>query len=120
MLWTHLGRRLTVSAIRRILKKMNGTSVQAAFTDADMARRAEELSWPMGVDQENDDVPTPKEPKGKALVDKGVTSGKPTDQILRSWPDADAAAGTGDPVTTQEELLDDHVDEELLVAIPNL
>eukprot|EP00973_Karenia_brevis_P024338 3357209-Karenia_brevis.AAC.1 len=49
-----------------------------------------------------------------------MTSGKPTDQILTSWPDADAAAGTGESAPTVEELLDDHIEEELLVAIPNL
>eukprot|EP00973_Karenia_brevis_P006427 874680-Karenia_brevis.AAC.1 len=74
----------------------------------------------MGVNQENDDVPIPKEPKGKAFVGKGITSGKPTDQVLTSWPDADAAAGTGEPAPTEEELLEDHIDEELLMAIPNL
>eukprot|EP00973_Karenia_brevis_P063804 8869556-Karenia_brevis.AAC.1 len=78
-----------------------------------MARRAEELS--MGVDHENDDdVPTPKEPKGKEFVDKGMTSGKPTDQISTRWSDVDAAAGTGDPAPTEEELHDNHNAEELL------
>eukprot|EP00973_Karenia_brevis_P064611 8977528-Karenia_brevis.AAC.1 len=96
------------------------TSVHGAFTDADMARRAEELSWPVGADQESDGTPVSKEPKGKVFTDKGMVSGKPTDKILTSWPDADAAASAGDPAPTEDFLLDDHVDEEFLQAIPNL
>eukprot|EP00973_Karenia_brevis_P018522 2540125-Karenia_brevis.AAC.1 len=76
-----------------------------------MARRAEELSWPMGVDREHDGKPIPKGPQGKDFVDKGMSSGKPTDQSLTSWPDADAAAGTGEPAPAEEELLDDRIDE---------
>eukprot|EP00973_Karenia_brevis_P008600 1163948-Karenia_brevis.AAC.1 len=49
-----------------------------------------------------------------------MVSGKPTDQILASWPDADAAAGAGAPAPTEDVLLDEHVDEEFLQAIPNL
>eukprot|EP00973_Karenia_brevis_P062331 8668658-Karenia_brevis.AAC.1 len=49
-------------------------SVNDAVTDADMARRAEELSWPVATDQESDDTPVSKEPKGKAFTAKGIVS----------------------------------------------
>eukprot|EP00973_Karenia_brevis_P081855 11348466-Karenia_brevis.AAC.1 len=64
--------------------------------------------------------PSQRNQRARNLFLKGMTSGKPTDQVVMSWPDADAAAGTGVPAPTEEELLDNHIEEKFRVAIPNL
>eukprot|EP00973_Karenia_brevis_P036347 5010937-Karenia_brevis.AAC.1 len=85
-----------------------------------MARWAEELSWPVGDDSDDDEDMAPAESKGKGYASQGMTSAKANDPVVSGWPDADAAAGNGVTAPTEDDLLDDGIAEEILKAFPNL